>query len=188
MKLIAGLSILSLSFSTQARRSPVNARDAAITKPTLANRAANSSECWQTLSCSFTQIEESSLSDRLAYVQYFGTLFVPLNAGNQFRPFEGLINLTNSADVGKPGTWASYVIAGIVEGIQRGGAIALGTGTSDAGNPGSKLWADFLTKSKNNQLGDRDVCDSYLYMQSHLIWKAIYFPRLFSSHLSALFL
>lgn len=95
-------------------------------------------------------------------MQYLETLFVPLNAGDQFRPFEGLINLTASADIGKPGTWTSYVIAGIVEAIQRGGAIALGTGTSDAGNPGSKLWADFLTKSKNKQLGDRDVCELLL--------------------------
>lgn len=169
MKLIAGLSILSLSFSTQARPSPIHARDAAITKPTIINRVANSSECWKALACSFTQIEESPLSDRLAYVQYLQTLFVPLNASNQFQPFEGLINLTVSADVGMPGTWPSYVIAGIVEGIQRGGAIALGTGTSDAGNPGSKLWADFLTKMKNKQLDDRDVCDSYLYVHSHII-------------------
>ena len=184
MKLIAGLSILSLSFFTQARPSPINARDAAITKPTLANRAANSSECRQTLSCSFTQIEGSSLSDRLAYVQYLETLFVPLNAGNQFQPFEGLINLTDSAGVGKPGTWASYVIAGIVEGIQRGGAIALGTGTSDAGNPGSKLWADFLTKTKNKQLGDRDVCDSYLYVQS--LFGGIYISPVYSHPISSI--
>lgn len=186
MKLIAGLSILSLSFSTQARPSPINARNAAITKPTLTNRAANSSECWNTLSCSFTQIEESPLSDRLAYVKYLQTLFVPLNAGNQFQPFEGLINLTASAHVGKPGTWPSYVIAGNVEGIQRGGAIALGTGTSDAGNPGSKLWADFLTKMKNKQLGDRDVCDSYLcalpsYLDSHVFPSFITIPFLFSA-------
>lgn len=182
MKLIAGLSILFLSFSTQARPSPINARDPAITKPTLANRATNSTECWKTLSCSFTQIEESPLSDRLAYVQYLQTLFVPLNAGNQFQPFVGLINLSISADVGKPGTWGSYVIAGIVEGIQRGGAIALGNGTSDAGNPGSKLWADFLTKTKNEQLSDRDVCGSYLCVQFHLIWRAMNLPRLFPSH------
>lgn len=153
MKLIAGLSIISLSFSTQARpSSSINARD-------IANRAANStSECWKNLSCSFTEIEASTLLDRLAYVHSMQTLFVPLNSGDQFQPFEGLINLTTSANLGKPGTWASYVIAGIVEGIQHGGAIALGTGTTDTGNPGSKLWADFLTKMKNKQLGDRDVC------------------------------
>lgn len=97
-------------------------------------------------------------------MQYLENLFIPLNAGDQLRPFEGLINLTASAHIGKPGTWASYVIAGILEGIQRGGAIALGTtgNTSDAGNPGSKLWADFLTKSKKKQLGDRDVCVKFL--------------------------
>lgn len=192
MKFIASLFILSLSAFTQASPfSNINARDAAITKPTLTSRATNSSECWKSLSCSFTQIEESTLPDRLAYVQYLQTLFVPLNAGDEFRPFEGLINLTASADIGKPGTWASYVIAGIVEGIQRGGAIALGTGTSDAGNPGSKLWADFLTKTKNKQLDDRDVCEFLpLRANSILFRSAIYstlfiyqlFPMVFFNH------
>lgn len=178
MKFITGLFILSLFAFTQARAFPINAYDAAITKPILTSRAANSSECWKTLSCSFTQIEGSTLSDRLAYVQYLETLFVPLNAGDQFRPFEGLINLTASANVGKPGTWASYVIAGILEGIQRGGAIALGSGTSDAGNPGSKLWADFLTKTKNKQLGDGDVSEFLsLCANPILSRRAIYFPR-----------
>lgn len=179
MKFIASLFTLSLFAFTQASPfSPINVRDAAITKPTLTSRATNSSECWKSLSCSFSQIEGSTLSDRLAYVQYLQALFVPLNAGDEFRPFEGLINLTASADIGKPGTWTSYVIAGIVEGIQRGGAIALGTGTSDAGNPGSKLWADFLTKTKNKQLGDRDVCELLsLCANSILFRRAIYSPR-----------
>ena len=86
--------------------------------------------------------------------------------------------MTASANVGKPGKWASYVIAGIVEGIQRGGAIALGTGTSDAGNPGSKLWADFLTKLRNKQLGDRDVSEFLsLCANPFLFRSATYFPR-----------
>lgn len=185
MNFITSLLILFLSASTQASPfSPINARDAAITKPTLRSRATNSSECWKSLSCSFTQIEESTLPDRLAYVQYLQTLFVPLNAGDQFRPFESLLNLTASADIGKPGTWTSYVLAGIVEGIQRGGAIALGNGTSDAGNPGSKLWADFLTKTKNKQLGDRDVCE-FLSVRANSIYilNSYIFP---SFYLSAL--
>lgn len=185
MRLITGLFALSFFAFTQARPFPINGHDAAITKPILTSRAANSSECWKLLSCSFTQIEVSTLSDRLAYVQYLQTIFVPLNAGDQFRPFEGLINLTASADVGRPGTWASYVIAGIVEGIQRGGAIALGTGTSDAGNPGSKLWADFLTKMKNKQLGDRDVseflslCANPFLFREELYIFLVLFIRLF---------
>lgn len=188
MNFITSLLILFLSASTQASPfSPINARDAAITKPTLISRATNSSECWKSLSCSFTQIEKSTLPDRLAYVQYLQTLFVPLNAGDQFRPFESLINLTASADIGKPGTWTSYVIAGIVEGIQRGGAIALGNGTSDAGNPGSKLWADFLTKTKNKQLGDRDVCE-FLSVRANSIYilNSYIFPSFYLSALPAM--
>lgn len=113
--------------------------------------------CWTALKCSFHQIEEMNLPLRLSYVQYLETRFIPLNAGNQFRAIEGVIKFFISKGLGGTGTWVSYVDAGIVEAIQRGGAIALGIGTSKGGNPGSALWADFLTKMKNNELKDRNV-------------------------------
>ena len=52
----------------------------------------------------------------------------------------------------------SYTDTGIVEAIQNGGAIALGLSGETGGNPGSQLWADFMTKMKNGQLDDRSVC------------------------------
>ena len=107
-----------------------------------------------------------SLSTRLRYVRYMETRFIPLNAGNQFRAIEGVIKFLISKGLGGPGTWISYVDAGIVESIQRGGAIALGIGKSEGGNPGSALWAEFLTKMKKRELEDRDV--SCLYSSSSL--------------------
>lgn len=113
--------------------------------------------CWAQLQCSFHQIENMSLSARLSYVRYMENRFVPLHADNQFRAIEGVIEFFISEGMGGPGTWISYVDAGIVEAIQRGGAIALGIGTSTGGNPGSELWADFLTKMKNKEFKDRNV-------------------------------
>ncbi|MCJ1467104.1 hypothetical protein MMC07_005726 [Pseudocyphellaria aurata] len=162
------LSVLCLSNFTKALPASVNS-DAAIAEvqPAIVERDASIPPdsgptvpaCWTGLKCSFHQIEEMSLSTRLSYVQYMETRFAPLNAGNQFRAIEGVIKFFISKGLGGPGTWVSYVDAGIVEGIQRGGAIALGIGTSKGGNPGSERWADFLTKMKHKELEDRNDHD-----------------------------
>ncbi|KAI9890593.1 MAG: hypothetical protein M1814_003791 [Vezdaea aestivalis] len=72
---------------------------------------------------------------------------------------EGVIIFFMNKGLGAPGTWVSYVDAAIVEGIQRGGAIALGFSDAQGGNPGSVKWADFMRRMKNNQLGERDAHD-----------------------------
>lgn len=175
MKLLITFSVLCLSFFTQALPAPADGdatvaeiqsaiveRDASIPPDSGPSLPA----CWTGLKCSFHQIEEMSLYTRLSYVQYMETRFAPLHAGNQFRAIEGVIKFFISKGLGGPGTWVSYVDAGIVEGIQRGGAIALGLGKSTGGNPGSAKWADFLTKMKNEQLKNRNV--SGLYPSSSL--------------------
>lgn len=113
--------------------------------------------CWADLSCDFMEIESMSLEMRIRFIRYMEGLYVQLNSGNQFRAIEGTIQFFINEGLGRPGTWISYVDAGIVEGIERGGAIALGLGTDDGGNPGSRKWASFLTKMKNRELNDRDV-------------------------------
>lgn len=168
MNLFIILSVLCLSIFTQALPAPVPVDSAtAVTEVQSAIVKRDASippdsgpsvpACWTGLKCSFHQIEDMSLSTRLLYVQYMETRFIPLNAGNQFRAIEGVIKFFISKGLGGPGTWVSYVDAGIVEGIQRGGAIALGIGTSKGGNPGSEPWADFLTKMKKKELKDRNV-------------------------------
>lgn len=98
------------------------------------------------------------MQERLDYVrdmqsQHFGSL----NAGDQFRAIEGVIRFFISKNLGAPGSWVSYVDTGIVEAIQRGGAIALGMSTDDGDNPGSTLWADFFRKMKAGSFKNRDV-------------------------------
>ena len=114
--------------------------------------------CWQDLSCSFHEIEDMNMDTRLEYVRYMQAVhFDDLNAANQFRPIEGVITFFIDENLGSPGSWVSYVDAGIVEAIQRGGAMALGLGTFDGGNPGSSKWDTFLTGMENGELGDRNV-------------------------------
>lgn len=175
MNLVIALSVLCLSIFTQALPAPADG-DVAVADihPALAERDASIPPdsgpsvpaCWTALTCSFHQIEDMSLSTRLLYVQYMETRFVPLNAGNQFRAIEGVIEFFISKGLGGPGTWVSYVDAGIVEAIQRGGAIALGIGSSQGGNPGSAPWADFLTKMKRKELTDRNVKPPVFFIPS----------------------
>ena len=166
MNTVIALFVLCLSIFTQALSAPADSDVALVeTQPANAQRDASIlpdnghsiPACWTALTCTFNQIEEMSLSTRLRYVQYMETRFIPLNAGNQFRAIEGVLKFFISKELGGPGTWVSYVDAGIVESIQRGGAIALGIGKSEGGNPGSPLWAEFLTKMKKRELEDRNV-------------------------------
>lgn len=116
-------------------------------------------DCQYTLSCTFETIQSLSLADRLTYVQWMqSNYFGPdLNCGTQWRAIEGVIEFFQSKGLGVSGTWVSYTDTGIVEAIQRGGAIALGFSTDTGNNTGSLLWADFMTKMKGGQLNNRDV-------------------------------
>ncbi len=85
------------------------------------------------------------------------THFGALKAQDQFRAIEGVILFFDSNGLGAPESWVSYVDAGIVEGIERGGAIALGLSTDDGGNKGSAIWASFFRRKRDGQLDDRTV-------------------------------
>ena len=120
--------------------------------------------CQQTLSCTFDLIQKSSISDRLAYVRYMESHFFSgqLKSGTQFRAIEGVITFFQSKGLGGAGTWVSYVDSGIVEAIQRGGAIALGMSSATGNNPGTEKWADFLHEMQTGSLGSRDVSGLFL--------------------------
>jgi len=121
-------------------------------------------DCRNDLSCSFTQIEAMTMATRLDYVRTMQSKFFnSLNAGNQFAAIEGVIQFFINNNLGKPSSWASYVDAGIVEGIQNGGANTLGFHAHNGGNPGTEPWARFFQAMKSKAYNDRDVRDSALY-------------------------
>lgn len=60
---------------------------------------------------------------------------------------------------GAPGSWVSYVDAGILEGIERGIVIAQGRSADTFGNPGSLRWASYLTELRDGLLTARSVHD-----------------------------
>ncbi|QUC15766.1 uncharacterized protein UV8b_00007 [Ustilaginoidea virens] len=74
--------------------------------------------------------------------QFFGQL----KAGDQFRAIEGVVHFFMANSLGGASeSWISYVDAGIIEAIQRGGAIALGlpAATYAGKTGGANQWASF---------------------------------------------
>lgn len=103
------------------------------------------------------------MTTRLNYVRKMqSTFFTSLNAGTQFAAIEGVVQFFINNNLGKPKSWASFVDAGIIEGIQNGGANALGLHTNNGGNPGTDLWAQFFQNMEANAYRYRDVRDADL--------------------------
>lgn len=116
--------------------------------------------CTSTLDCTVDEINQMSMADRLQFVQDIQSgPAAALGATDRWRNIEGVITFFRDRGFGAPDTWVSYVDAGIVEGIQRGVAIALGWSTETGGNPGSQKWATYLTKLSTGQLTTRAAHD-----------------------------
>jgi hypothetical protein len=77
----------------------------------------------------------------------------------RWRNIEGMLDFFRDHRLGGPGSWVSYVDAGILEGIMRGVAIATGHGTDTFGNPGATLWAGYLTQLRDGELTARSAHD-----------------------------
>ncbi|MGB3444476.1 MAG: hypothetical protein WBA97_37535 [Actinophytocola sp.] len=126
----------------------------------LAPVAVAAPSCTSTLDCSAAEIDGMSMAERLEFVRDMQSgPAVALGATDRWRNIEGVITFFRDRGLGAPGTWVSYVDAGIVEGIQRGIAIALGWSTDTGGNPGSAKWASYLTRLSTGQLTSRAAHD-----------------------------
>ncbi|WP_205669388.1 hypothetical protein [Amycolatopsis suaedae] len=118
--------------------------------------------CVTTLACTAEDIDGLSMAQRLALVRGLSSgPAAELVRGNpnRWRNIEGIITFFRDREMGMPGTWVSYVDAGIVEGIERGIAIALGRGEETFGNPGAPLWAAYLTGLRDGTLPGRAAHD-----------------------------
>lgn len=126
----------------------------------LAPAAVAAPSCTSTLDCSVAEINGMSMAERLDFVRDMQSgPGASLGATDRWRNIEGVIAFFRDRGLGAPGTWVSYVDAGIVEGIQRGMAIALGWSTETGGNPGSAKWASYLTRLSSGQLTTRAAHD-----------------------------
>lgn len=118
--------------------------------------------CAITLDCSAADIDVMSPADRLAFVRDMqaGPAQLVLAGFDRWRNIEGVLEFFIDHGWSTPGTWVSDVDAGILEGAERGLAIALGRSTDTFGNPGAPKWADYLTRLRDGELlADRSAHD-----------------------------
>jgi hypothetical protein len=126
----------------------------------LATPVAAAPDCTATLDCSYDEINQLSMPERLEFLRDMESgPAAALGATDRWRNIEGVITFFVERHLGAPGTWVSYVDAGIVEGIQRGVAIASGRSTDTGGNPGASKWASYLTRLSTGQLTTRAAHD-----------------------------
>jgi len=123
---------------------------AATVVPATAEIRRGAAECAAALDCTADEIDQLTMTERLEFVRLMESgPAAELGAADRWRNIEGVIAFFRDNDLGPPGSWVSYVDAGIVEGIQRGIAIAAGRSQDTGGNPGSQKWASYLTGLSN---------------------------------------
>ncbi|KAK3342735.1 hypothetical protein B0H65DRAFT_427609 [Neurospora tetraspora] len=105
--------------------------------------------CKDTLACNFNILQNVSMSDRLIYLVTIQVKLLggPNKSQTQFKAVEGLMQYFIDKNLPNPNIAPSYGLAGVLEGIQRGTAIALGKSNDTFGNPSSLMWASFLRKA-----------------------------------------
>lgn len=119
-------------------------------------------DCTATLDCTVADINLMTMAERLEFVRSMSagpaTDVIP-GYTPRWRNIEGIVTFFQDNDMGAPDTWVSYVDAGIIEGIERGIAIAAGRDDDTFGNPGSTLWASYLTRLRDGELAARSAHD-----------------------------
>ncbi|GAB3297204.1 hypothetical protein [Parasphingorhabdus pacifica] len=117
--------------------------------------------CAATLDCTAAELDTLPLSERLVFIRAVqdrvAEEYIP--GFRHWHNIEGIIRFFDENGFGAPGSWVSHVDAGILEGIERGVAIALGLSEDGFGNPGSELWADYLVRLQRGELADRATHD-----------------------------
>ncbi|MGW4113036.1 hypothetical protein ACWEFJ_19380 [Actinosynnema sp. NPDC004786] len=117
-------------------------------------------ECAAALDCTAAQIDRLDMAQRLEFLRLVQSGHAAgLGASDRWRNIEGVLAFFRDRGLGAPGTWVSHVDAAILEGIERGVALALGRSTDGFGNPGSARWADYLTRLDRGELTARNVHD-----------------------------
>lgn len=140
----------------------------AVSATGLANTAAQAAVagtpqyCLETMTCTIPDFNGMSMLQRLQFIrglsdgptQQFHSGF------KDWRAIEGVIEFFNDRGLGQPGTWISYVDGGILQGVERGVAMAAGMDSyGNGGNTGADLWRTFLIDLQAGRLGARITHD-----------------------------
>jgi hypothetical protein len=122
--------------------------------PAASAAQVQANPCITTLTCTAEQINTMTMAERLAFLRSMSP-----GAASGYAPrwgnIEGVLEFFDERNIGKPGTWISYVEAGDMEAIERGIAIAEGRATDTYANRGAVLWASYLLLLNSGELTGR---------------------------------
>ncbi|MBK1785888.1 hypothetical protein [Prauserella cavernicola] len=133
-----------------------------VAAPSASAQSRDPLGCATTLDCSLAEIDAMTMPDRLEFLRAMSEGPAADIVGGhapRWGNIEGIIAFFAAHEMGASGTWVSYVDAGILEGIERGIAIASGRGTDTFGNPGSLSWASYLQRLRDGELESRSAHD-----------------------------
>ncbi|MBA8927200.1 hypothetical protein BC739_004406 [Kutzneria viridogrisea] len=118
--------------------------------------------CEHGLDLGLDELDALSMHDRRTWLRHVESHQVSrlVTVWDRWRNIEGVLEFFRDRGVGESGSWASIVDAAILEGIERGTAIALGVGQDTFGNPGSTEWANYLLRLQAGRLTKRSVHDA----------------------------
>jgi hypothetical protein len=119
-------------------------------------------DCAARLDCGVLDIDLMTMAERLAFLRAVqrGPASLLVAEFDRWRNIEGVLEFFIADNIGEPGDWVSIVDASILEGVERGTAIALGLATDSFGNPGASLWASYLQRLRAGELAERAVHDA----------------------------
>ena len=118
--------------------------------------------CIETMTCTIADFNGMTMDQRLQFIRGLsdGPAQQFRSGFKYWRAIEGVIEFFNDRGLGKPGTWISYVDGGILQGTERGIAMAAGMDSAgDMGNQGADYWRTFLLDLQAGRLGDRISLD-----------------------------
>ncbi|GDY32240.1 hypothetical protein [Gandjariella thermophila] len=131
-------------------------------RPATAAPHRSPADCAARLDCGVADLDVMSMPERLDFLRRLqrGPASDLVPGFDRWRNIEGVLEFFASDHVGRPGSWVSIVDAAILEGAERGTAIALGVTGDTFGNPGAPLWASYLTQLRAGALAQRAVHDA----------------------------
>lgn len=113
--------------------------------PVEADPVPSPEECATELYCDLDVFTRMPIDDRIAFVHLVQRQASDFEPGfRRWMAVVGVLKAARDHGVGEPGTWVAITGAGLLEGIERGTAVAGPPQRNVPGNPGTARWAGYL--------------------------------------------
>jgi RHS repeat-associated protein len=112
-------------------------------------------DCAERLDCTVDDFNKMSLAERKDFVNQFMNRYgTEWRFSGWYNQVYGVLRFMSDSGVGATNSWASWVDSTILNGFERGLAMAMGRPGGDQGNPGASKWKRFFIYSRSNDADD----------------------------------